>query len=332
MKHTIFKRALLIMSLMAVLGILVYEARTIYHTPVAKGTHRTRTANADRLVRHLFSLTPTPDRVYYQNKVIVLMYHEVTKAPPDPGALRLTNFTKQLDEMKANGFRWITMKEYTDFILHKAKVPDNALLMTFDDGYESFYTDTFPVLKAYRVPATNFLITSTISNPKHIGIRKLTWDQIQQMHAEGIDFYNHTNDQHAYGYSNAARTKQKPLLMGPVYSKKLGRMETEDEFKQRVYTDLGTADKKLFKHLHNDRNVLAFPYGGYTKETLEICRSLGIDVTFTVKRGINSPGQTNGYRVNAGGIHNIPEVLVQYMKEGAPLRPLPFAQGPNQAS
>lgn len=35
----------------------------------------------------------------------------------------------------------------------------------------------------------------------------------------------------------------------------------------------------------------------------------------------------NGYRVNAGGIHNIPEVLVQYMKEGAPLRPLPFAQG-----
>lgn len=79
--------------------------------------------------------------------------------------------------------------------------------------------------------------------------------------------------------------------MGPVYSKKLGRMETENEFKQRVYTDLDMADKKLFKHLHNDQNVLAFPYGGYTKETLEICRSLGIDVTFTVKRGLTRLGK-----------------------------------------
>lgn len=122
----------------------MYEARSIYHTPTVKGTHRTRTAHADRLVRHLFSLTPTPDKVYYQNKVIVLMYHEVTKTPPDPGALKLSNLTRQLDEMKANGFHWITMKEYTDFILHKAKVPDNAVLMTFDDGYESFTRTLFP--------------------------------------------------------------------------------------------------------------------------------------------------------------------------------------------
>ncbi|WP_068694591.1 hypothetical protein [Paenibacillus yonginensis] len=56
----------------------------------------------------------------------------------------------------------------------------------------------------------------------------------------------------------------------------------------------------------------------FSENTIKICRSLGIDITFTVKRGMNHAGQLNGYRVNAGGADNDPAVLVEYMKEGAP--------------
>ncbi len=41
-----------------------------------------------------------------------------------------------------------------------ATVPSNAVLVTFDDGYQSFYTAAYPILKSLRIPAVNFVITT----------------------------------------------------------------------------------------------------------------------------------------------------------------------------
>ena len=37
-------------------------------------------------------------------------------------------------------------------------LPEKAVLLTFDDGYESFYTRVFPILKAFRFPAVLALV------------------------------------------------------------------------------------------------------------------------------------------------------------------------------
>jgi peptidoglycan/xylan/chitin deacetylase (PgdA/CDA1 family) len=47
--------------------------------------------------------------------------------------------------------------------------PARALLITFDDGYRDNYTNAYPILKSFRIPATIFLVTG------HIGQRKLFW-------------------------------------------------------------------------------------------------------------------------------------------------------------
>ena len=47
--------------------------------------------------------------------------------------------------------------------------PDRALIVTFDDGYRDNYTNAFPILKAFNIPATIFLVTG------HIGQTKLFW-------------------------------------------------------------------------------------------------------------------------------------------------------------
>lgn len=259
----------------------------------------------------------TPNKVYYRNKVIVLMYHEVTPEQIDAGTVLVSKFKRQIELMKANGFKWITMKQYNDFILKGTPVPDNAVLMTFDDGYESFYQYAYPVLKENKVPATMFIILNTIDNPKHPGIPKLTWDQIDTMHQNGIDFYNHTYDSHIQAPTNASHKATRAVLAGPMYLEKLKRKETNEEFKSRVKTDLSMAQAMLKEKLNNDMDILAFPYGAYTKSALEVCRELGIKITFTVKPGINKKGQLNGYRVNAGGIKNNPDELIKLMKNGA---------------
>lgn len=259
----------------------------------------------------------TPNKIYYRNKVIVLMYHEVTPEQIDAGTVLVSKFKRQIELMKANGFKWITMKQYSDFILKGTPVPPNAVLMTFDDGYESFYDYAYPVLKENKVPATMFLITNTVDNPKHPGIPKLTWDQIDTMRANGIDFYNHTFDSHILAPTSSSKKVSKAVLAGPMYLEKLNRKETNAEFKARVKSDLSKSQAILKEKLGNEMDILAFPYGAYSKSTLEVCRELGIKITFTVKPGINGKGQLNGFRVNAGGDKNNPDALIKLMKSGA---------------
>ncbi|MEA3254491.1 MAG: polysaccharide deacetylase family protein [Candidatus Altiarchaeota archaeon] len=41
-------------------------------------------------------------------------------------------------------------------------MPINSVIITFDDGYKDFYTNAYPILKKYNVPATIFLTTGYI--------------------------------------------------------------------------------------------------------------------------------------------------------------------------
>ena len=43
-----------------------------------------------------------------------------------------------------------------------------TIAITFDDGYENNFTNAFPILKKYRVPATIFVVGSCVSNPDYI--------------------------------------------------------------------------------------------------------------------------------------------------------------------
>ncbi|MEI0738545.1 polysaccharide deacetylase family protein [Paenibacillus sp. JTLBN-2024] len=307
-----------ILLLIAVL-FLWREGPYVYHparTPLKGGAGAAR-------VHGFFSTRPTPNAIYYKNKVIVLMYHDVQPHPTDIKSLDTAVFRQQLDAMKANGFHWITMEQYADFIRKRRPVPDNAVLLTFDDGYETFYKHVFPILQEYRAPATNFLIVATIGNAKHPGLPKLNWQQVQEMHRKGIDFYSHTYDSHAYGYIRMFgknKDRAEPMLMGPEDNKTLHHVETREEYTRRVTRDLDLSNRILRAKIGNDRDILAFPYGGYSKPVIDICRKLGVQVTFSVKPGINGPGQYIGYRVNAGGMDNNPITLLEYMKRGAPVK------------
>ncbi|MDR0269191.1 polysaccharide deacetylase family protein [Paenibacillus sp.] len=299
------------------------EGPYVYHPARTSAEVHNKAGTGTVRVHGFFSTKPTPNAVYYKNKVIVLMYHDVQPNPTNIKSLDIAVFKQQLDAMKANGFHWITMEQYADFITKRSPVPNNAVLMTFDDGYETFYKHVFPILEQYHVPATNFLIVDTIGNGKLPGIPKLNWPQVQEMRRSGIDFYSHTYDSHSYGYiripgTNKDRTE--PRLMGPEDNKTLHRVESNKEYVQRVTNDLALANQILRKEIGNTRDILAFPYGGYSKPVIDICQQLGIQVTFSVKQGINSPGQYIGYRVNAGGMDNNLISLIEYMKRGAPIR------------
>lgn len=319
----VLKTKFILLSLLLLISFIVFSFFIVqrYHSkiPIINSMFKesSKKANSDPAISPYDGLKPepnSPNGIYYKNRVLVLMYHDLSPDPKDPGTLSVSNFEKQLELMRDNNFHWINMSQYINFILHSSPVPDNAVLLTFDDGYESFYTYAYPLLQKYQAPASNFLIVSAIDNPNHKGIPKVTWEQVKQMHSNGIEFYSHTYDSHKYAKMDSASSTQIAMLASPIYMKDKHREETKEEYELRVTNDLKQANDILFQKLGVQNNVLAFPFGGFSQTLLDICDQIGIDVTLTVKMGINKPGQRNGFRINTGGMANDPVMQLSLMK------------------
>ncbi|MBJ6363994.1 polysaccharide deacetylase family protein [Paenibacillus sp. GCM10012307] len=249
--------------------------------------------------------------VYFKNQVAVLMYHDVTEGETTKTALSVKDFEEQMELLKTNGFHVISMKEYSDFMLQQKAVPDNAVLITFDDGYESFYTLAYPILKKYGYPATNFVIVSFVDH--RIGVPKMTWDQMREMKKEGMTFYNHTYNSHLYiNVDKKGRTK--PALTQPMYLDNEDRKETQEEYKKRITDDLVKAEERLKEELGNTDSIIAFPYGAFNQDVLELLKSLNIHISFTVRKGINSSKDVNGFRVNGADVKENPRIVINHLK------------------
>jgi len=239
------------------------------------------------------------DGVHFSDKVGVLMYHAIMDEPENGGIISTKQFREHLQWLKDGGFQPISMEQYVAFIHEQGEVPDNAVLITFDDGYENFYTNAYPLLKEFQYPAVNFVIVSGVDDPNLPGIKKLSWDQMREMKQHNMAFHNHTNNMHIYGAVDE-EGKEKPVAISKLYLPEEKRVETEEEYTARVTEDLSKAEQRLKEELGNTFSVIAFPYGAFNEQLLSIIKSIGIETSFTVKPGINNSEDVNGYRINGG--------------------------------
>ncbi|WP_340026349.1 polysaccharide deacetylase family protein [Paenibacillus sp. FSL K6-1096] len=259
---------------------------------------------------------PLPKGIYYRDQVAVLMYHHLAEQalPLYPGVLTAAQFDEQMQLLKQDGFHVITMKQYRQFMLENAPVPDNAVLLTFDDGYESFYKLAYPILQKYGYTAVNFVIVSDVDHPGPHQVPKLTWAQMREMKRAGMDFYNHTYNLHYYGVVDAEGDKR-PAASSLLYIPDENRHELNEEYYRRVTGDLALAERRLKEELGNTDSAIAFPYGSYNDRLLEACDSLGIRLKFNIGLGLSSRMTLNAPRINEGSRTLSPVLAINELKQ-----------------
>jgi len=108
-----------------------------------------------------------------------LTYHRVDEpaARPDllPTLLSATpaSFAAQV-AIIADRYRPVSLAEVVEAARQRTRLPERAVLVTFDDAYRDFATNAWPILRAAGVPATLFVATSFADDPR----RRFWWDRL----------------------------------------------------------------------------------------------------------------------------------------------------------
>lgn len=252
-------------------------------------------------------------KVYYRDKVIVLMYHHID-AVESGATISPARFGTHMKLLHERGYNVISMDQFYDFMLKGGDVPDNAVVITFDDGYDSYRTYGVKLMDKYNMVGTHFIIGQS-SDLHNVKTAHLTWDDMRDLKEKGHNFYNHTYNMHNYAPLDKSGNKTGPLLTNRIYIKEKGRVETQKEYVERITDDLATMEMRLKEELNNEHGIIAFPYGAYNATAKQVLKDLGVSLFFTIKPGINKAGSDEVYRLNAGTPKMTANKFVELLKK-----------------
>jgi peptidoglycan/xylan/chitin deacetylase (PgdA/CDA1 family) len=132
-------------------------------------------------------------------RVPILMYHSISDREErgHPYFRTVTSpkvFSMHMEYLKECGYTAVSVAEALDYIDGKKVFATQPVVITFDDGFADFHTGAFPVLAEHGLTATMYLPTGFIRRePGHFsGWACLTWNQVRELHAAGIEFGSHT--------------------------------------------------------------------------------------------------------------------------------------------
>lgn len=157
-------------------------------------------------------------------------------------------FQQGMAMLHAHGYRTMRLEEAVGALRGRKPFPKRAFVLTFDDGFESVFREAFPVLQRYGMSATVFLTVGAAPGgsparlPEFEGRAMLSWAEIREMQAAGMDF--------------GAHTLTHPDLTGLSSERVALEMSAS---KQRIENALGTAVTSF-----------AYPFGRHDAESRRI--------------------------------------------------------------
>ena len=193
--------------------------------------------------------------------VTVLLYHRFDQPEYPTTNTQVELFRQQLEHLKREGYRVLSIEEFRRLIDAKETFPSKAVLITIDDSHRSIYENAFPVLQEFGYP---FVLFTNVS-PLYSDLEEhMTWEMVEKMHRAGA-----TIGSHSYFHPRMGRPQ---------------KGQSAEEYATWVRRDLRRAQEALSDHgIEND--LLAFPFGEYNRTVIEEAEKVGYGLMFTQDEG-----------------------------------------------
>ena len=257
---------------------------------------------------------------------IGLTFHDVRddvlkQGDKDVYAVSTRNLVQFFEWLKDSPWHPISLKEIAEAKKNGTPLPENAVVISFDDGALSGYTHVYPLIQQYKVPVVFAIVTSWTNGNTQAAYEAygkgnlMTWAQMREMKKSGlVEFASHSDDMHKGVLANP-QGNQQPAALTHQYFPTMKRYETDAEYQQRLYYDLKKSKDILNKELGIDSLAIIWPYGAVNPETTRIAAQAGFPLSFSL--GVDRPNKKSDAIYQRGLVMNNPtaEDLHQQMTE-----------------
>ncbi len=243
---------------------------------------------------------PHSEAPWPKNHVLGIAYHDIEDRDPDQRvvAVRTERMIEQLAWLRENGYRPVTVDQILAARQGGPELPAKAILLTFDDGYSSFYTRVLPVLRSYRWPAVLAPVGVWIDTPANQPVdfagelrprsQFLTWAQVREISRSGlVEIAAHTDHSHLGILANPQGNLQ-PAAATRRYDAAAGRYESEADFQARMRQDVTNISDKILAVAGYRPRIWVWPYGTADGSTLQVVDSQGFKMALTLDDGLDT--------------------------------------------
>lgn len=180
--------------------------------------------------------------------VPILVFHHIDTAPARMDSAGKSLFVepaqleKILVDLQKNNYQPVFVSEIATYLANDEKPPSNIVALTFDDGYENFYTNAWPLLQKYKIKSSIFIMTGAK------GKKFLTPQQIIDLDKSNlVEIGSHT-----------------------VYHPHLDKLSQKDQ-----YDELKNSKDTLEKLLGKEIDGICYPFGVYNPQIEDLAKVIG---------------------------------------------------------
>ena len=245
----------------------------------------------------------------------VIGYHEITdeKDALIPSyAVTTQQFSEHIQWLKKNGYHFINVDQLITAHQGKYRLPKKPVLLTVDDGYQSFYQNAYPIIRKNKIPVLLAVVGSWLepSNLEKVDFggepidrnKILSWSELKEMQSSGlVEIASHSYHLHE-GVNANPQGNLEPAAISRIYDPKNQSYESDSAYQQRIYQDLKKNNDLLQAHGLRSPRVMVWPYGRYNMQLVQTAKQLGMPITITLDDGADHAKQS---------LQNMSRILIQ---------------------
>ena len=209
--------------------------------------------------------------------IVILEYHRISNniRPEDVHSITPKEFHSQIKYLVNSGYSFVSLPEVIKKLSNGYDRKEKIIALTFDDGHKDILTYALPILEEFNVKATVFIVSNYVGKSgwlnKNGDLSKtksnddqwwdlLTWRDLREI------------------------KKQFWIEAHGMTHKRMSNLEND-----QLITELKDPVLKIKKELNLTSTIFCYPYGDFSKKTIEMVKKYGYDGACGTEKGVNFP-------------------------------------------